>query len=117
MTLNKMYVNVFMAVRPRGNLIPVEALSNLFGKNIPKYSELTFLNKPNGDHHYLFCVDSSIKVPQICINYHYLYFLNQPQIYIDTYKYNNEHQIVVMYSNMYHSYYNLININNDKNKK
>ncbi len=107
MRLNKRFVNVFMAIQPRGNSIPVERLSFLFGKNIPKYSELTYLNHTNGNQHYLFCVDANVNVKQICTNYHYKYLLNQPQIYIDNEKYNNQHQIIVQYSHMYSTYYTL----------
>ena len=96
-----------MAIKPRGNIIPVERLSFLFGKNIPKYSELTYLNQPNGNQHYLFCVDSDVNVKQICTNHHYYYLINQPHIYIDSENYNDKHQIIVQYCHMYSNYYTL----------
>lgn len=108
--MNKRFVNIFMAIKPRGNLIAVENLCYLFGKNIPKYSELTYLNEKNGNQHYLFCVDEQVNAKQLCSKYHYEYLMNQPNIYIDNQKYNDQHQIIVQYCHMYSNYYNLIPI-------
>lgn len=108
MSFNKLFVNIFTVIKPRGNLIPVETLYSSFGNNIPKYSELKFLNKTNGEQHYLFCVDSNINAKELCNKYHYNYLLNQSSTYIGNDKYNDKHKIIVQYCHMYSSYYSLV---------
>lgn len=111
--MNKAYyypLIFFSVIKPRGNFIPVEKISFLFGTNIPKYSNLPFLDKPNGDQHYLFCVDTNVNAHEICKKYHYKYLLLQrTQLPYDIYdkQYNKEHKVVTQYSYLDGNYYTL----------